>query len=77
VRASLITEAVNLSNGEYYYGDLHQRRGRIIFSYDDMNKPVWDADGGCQVPATVRKVYGDLLEFSREWRITQQLPYPD
>ena len=71
----VVTEALNRHDDEIYYGDLYRRGQRVVFVYDDLNKVQWDTRLECFGPATVRRVYPNLLAFTRDWQITAQVPY--
>ena len=65
---------VLMRDGHYCYGRLEGRKGRVVFVYTDLYQSEWDAKLGCIAPVDVRKVYPDVVAFSKDWRITAQLP---
>src|SRR6476469_6674717 len=72
MRLEFVTEAINRKDNECYYGLLERRKGRVVFSYTDIQKTRRRPNGS--MFAEVRRVYPDVLAFSREWTITAQLP---
>lgn len=67
MKAEVVTEAIRRTDGEYYYGTLERRKNRVVFTYTDFRPDRVEPDD-------VRKVYPDVVAFSKDWRITAQLP---
>lgn len=40
-----------------------------------QSQEAWSSRFDCLVPKTIRKVYPDLLAFTKDWQITAQVPY--
>jgi hypothetical protein len=40
-----------------------------------LSQEAWSSRFDCLVPKTIRKVYPDLLAFTKDWQTTAQVPY--